>query len=86
MPIPRAVSLQLRDLLDSWLPALRDSPIVMATMLRLAFGRHAPKFKASRSDVRGGARRGTLDDALDVVVCTGTPSSTSRTSLGRTAQ
>ena len=47
MPIPRAVSLQIRNLLDNWLPAsLRDSRVVMAPLLRLALGRHAREFMA----------------------------------------
>src|SRR5687768_4542352 len=47
MPIPRAVSLQIRNGLDNWLPAsLRDSRLVMGPLLRLALGRHAAEFMA----------------------------------------
>ncbi|MFW5470902.1 class I SAM-dependent methyltransferase [Knoellia sp. CPCC 206435] len=50
MPIPRSVSLHIRNLLDNWLPAsMRDSKIVMAPLLRLALGRHAREFMVFKS-------------------------------------
>jgi len=50
MPIPRAVSLQIRNVLDNGLPAwLRDSRLVMAPLLRVALGRHAPEFMAFKA-------------------------------------
>ena len=50
MPIPRSVSLTIRNLLDNWLPAsLRDSRIVMTPLLRIALGRHSSEFMAFKS-------------------------------------
>ena len=47
MPIPRSVSLQIRNVLDNWLPAVvRDNRIVMTPLLRVALGRHAAEFMA----------------------------------------
>lgn len=45
MPIPRTVSLHIRNTLDNWVPAsIRDSRLVMAPLLRLALGRHHSEF------------------------------------------
>lgn len=63
MPISRATSLRIRNLLDDWLPAaLRDSRVVMAPLLRLALGRHAREFM----EFRGRAFAMTPEEFADV--------------------
>lgn len=49
MAVSRSTSLRIRNVLDNWLPpVLRDSPLLMRPLLRLALGRHAGEFAAFR--------------------------------------
>ncbi|GGB84864.1 class I SAM-dependent methyltransferase [Knoellia flava] len=45
MPVSRATSLRVRNVLDNWVPAgLRDNRLFMTPLLRLAVGEHARDF------------------------------------------